>query len=245
MRPRTPSWAPLALAASGILAGGAAQGQTRSSGLQPEAAVLLVSEADGQGQMAVRNSDAQPLLLLTRVYDVTDDGDLQLVPLPPLARVEAQGRQVVRFALTGPGSARPLAVQHYKRVTFEGIPVKLAGRDRAMVQVNLRYDLPVIISPRGLPPEDAPWTRLDWSTDGVHLLLRNPSAYVVRMAPEVLLLPSKRPLGLLSQGFVLPGAEVSMALPEGIEAGAVTGVRLSPATLYGYAAADYDAAIRH
>ncbi|QHI98723.1 fimbria/pilus periplasmic chaperone [Xylophilus rhododendri] len=230
----------LALAACGWAAAAA---QNASSGLVPDAAVLLVSEDGGQAQIGLQNRDPRPLLLYSRIYDV-DEGDraLKLVPLPSVARVEPQARQVVRFVLERP--EQPLVAQHFKRVTFEGIPPRSTARDRSQVQLNIRYDLPVVISPRGLEPDDAPWRRLLLGTEGRELVLRNPSAYVVRLARETLLLPAQRPLELLGRTFILPGEVLHAALPADLDPASLSAVRLFPTTLHGFAAAPYDAAIR-
>lgn len=214
----------------------------QTSGVSPETQVLLLSEAEGQAQIGVKNTDSKPLLLLVRVYDVDNDKVLTVVPLPPVTRMEPGARQIVRFVLEQP--EKPLTVQHYKRVTFEGVPPRAAAAGKSQVQVNLRYDYPVIISPRGLVNEDAPWTLMKWRVEGQQLVGQNTSPYVVRMSREVDLLPAVRRIEAFSRTFVLPGETVMADLPKDIAAESVTGVRLFPATLYGYSAADYDAVVQ-
>jgi len=218
-----------------------APAQTATSGMLPDSPVLQISEADGQAQMGLQNTGSEALLLQTRIYDVTNDSTLKVVPLPPVIRVEAKARQIVRFILERP--AQPMTVQHLRRVTFEGIPVRLARKGEALVQVNTRYDLPVIISPRGLEREDAPWTRLVLALEGRQLVLSNPSAYVVRMSSDVTLLPFRQKVEMLGRSFIMPGDRVSITLPDGIDPAGLTAVRIAPTTLYGFAAPDYDAAI--
>lgn len=221
---------------------GAASAQT-ISGLQPESPVLLVSEADGEAQMGVKNSDASHLLLYTNVYDVDGDTKLQVIPLPPIVRVNAGGRQLVRFVLENAGE--PLKVQHYKRVTFEGIPEISNKTTESRVRVNVRYDLPVIISPKGLKLNETPWDLMVWSVDGNKLVVNNPSPYVVRMSREVDLLPALTRVEIARRTFILPGETLSLDLPVGTVAKSINGVRLFPATLYGYTAPDYDAPLKH
>jgi len=208
------------------------------SGVKPELSVLLISDEDGLAQMALQNSDPEPYLVQTVVYTVDGDKDLVVKPTPVVSRIEAGGRQIVRFALTKP--AKPLVVQHYQRVTFEGIPATAPKDGRSRVRVNVRYDYPIIISPANLPPLDAPWTLLEWRMNAGQLEIYNSSRYVVRMSEEVDLLPAQVRVKLLQRSFVLPGERLSVALPAAATVGLTT-VRVYPATLFGFAAPTYDA----
>lgn len=212
------------------------------SGVQPEVSVLQISDAEGQAQIAVKNGDPVPLLLHTRVYDVQQDPSVQVFPLSPVIRIEAHSRQIVRFVLQK--TAEPLTVQHYKRVSFEGIPSTPPGNTSSNLRVNLRYDLPVIISPKDLPPNDTPWLSMEWSIEGRDLLAHNQGPYVVRMAKEVELLPGKTPITMMQRAAILPGETLRVRLPDDVAIDTLTGVRLSPTSLYGFAAADYDARLK-
>jgi P pilus assembly chaperone PapD len=227
--------------AAGIWFVGSATAQT-VSGLQPESPVLLVSETQGEAQMGVKNSDAENLLLHTNVYDVDGDTKLEVIPLPPIIRVDAGGRQLVRFVLENTGE--PLKVQHYKRVTFEGIPEKSTKTTESRVRVNVRYDLPVIISPKGLVLNETPWDLMVWRVEENKLVVTNPSPYVVRMSRQVDLLPALTRVEIAQRTFILPGETLSLDLPAGTTAKSIHGVRLFPATLYGYTAPDYDAPLK-
>lgn len=212
------------------------------SGVQPEAQVLLISESEGQAQMGVKNTDANPLLLYVKVYEVTDDKDLRVIPVPAVTRVEAAGHQIVRFVLENP--SKPLDVQHFKRVTFEGVPAKIINSDDTGVRVNVRYDLPIIISPKGLKPLDDPWTQMVWKIEGERLTVNNPTRYVVRMAREINLLPALSKAEISKRTFILPGETLGVDLPKGVSPESVKGVRLFPTTLYGSSAPDFDAPIQ-
>lgn len=212
-----------------------------ASGIQPEVQVLLISEAEGQAQMALRSNEAGPLLLYTKVYDAGDAAGFEIIPLPAITRVEAHGRQIVRFIMENTG--QPLQVQHYKRVSFEGIPQKTADSRASTVRVNVKYDLPVIISPRTLAPEESPWKHLVWKWDAGKIRVDNPSPYVVRMSQDIILLPVMKRVPLIRRTFILPGESVTLALPADTSPDAVKEVRLSPTALFGATAPDFDAPI--
>ncbi len=72
--------------------------------------------------MNVKNTDSNPALLYTTVVDLPDDNGVKLDVTQPVVRVEAGQQQQLRFIME---STEPLTVEHYKRVTFEGIPRNL------------------------------------------------------------------------------------------------------------------------
>lgn len=207
-----------------------------ASGMLPETSVVIVNEADGEASMNVKNTDANATLLYTSIQNLPEDKENLLVVTPPVARVEPDETQLVRFILQ---SKEPLKTQRFKRVIFEGIPQQ--SKDGGVkVTMNVRQNLPVIIHPKGLAPNREPWKLLTWSVRNGNLVARNDSAYVVRLAQTVTLLPAKTELDL-GKTYFLPGETISVAVPA---AGAAsTTVRLAPATVYGFSVDSYDAAV--
>ncbi|WP_407351385.1 fimbria/pilus chaperone family protein [Luteimonas sp. R10] len=212
----------------------AASAPARADGMLPETSVVIVNEADGEATITVKNTDDKPALLYTSLENIPEDDENLLLVTPPVARVEAGERQLVRFLLQ---SAAPLETQRLKRVTFEGIPPK-SSDPGLRITMNVRQNLPVIIHPKGLPAEREPWKRLTWSLRGDRLVVNNPSAYVVRLAQTVQLQPSGTTVDI-GRTYLLPGKEYAFALPASADSAAQ--VRLFPATVYGYAVDSYDA----
>ncbi len=206
-----------------------------ASGVLPESSVVILNEADGETTMNVKNTESIPLLLHTSIQNTPEDQDLLVVAVPPVSRVEGQDTQLVRFLLQSPA---PLKVQRLKRVTFEGIPPK--GPDgKARISMTIRQNLPLIVHPAELAKHTAPWTLLHWSVADGKLRVRNDSPYVVRLGQGVQLLPEKTAVDL-GKTYVLPESTVEVSLPKGDGARA-TGVKLSPATIYGYEVDTYEA----
>lgn len=184
-------------------------GFVHASGMVPETSALLINEADGGASLNVKNTDSKAALLYTTVKDVDekDKGSVRLIATQPISRVEGGQTQKVRFVLT---TSAPLTVEHYKRVSFEGIPqAKEAGK--MQITTTVRQTLPVIIHPKGLAVSTEPWTKLEWSVSGKTITVKNPSPYVVRMSPEVTMLPSKIS-GKLSKSWILPGETLRVEL---------------------------------
>ncbi|WP_213937848.1 fimbria/pilus chaperone family protein [Pseudomonas sp. dw_612] len=211
--------------------------EAHAAGMVPQTPVLVVEEGVGEATMNVRNTDTRPALLYTTIENIEQDDEVLLVFTPPIARVDPGEVQQVRFILQ---SAKPLQTEHLKRVIFEGIsPVESASGAR--VNLGVRQNLPVILRPVDLPVEREPWKRLTWSSTGGALQVFNSSPYVVRLAKAIVPLPGVRPVDL-PRTYILPGERLRVdGLPGG--AAPVTGVRIFPATTYGFAVEQYDAAV--
>ena len=207
-------------------------GITVADGMLPETTVVVFYEEQGEATINIKNTDAAPALLHSVVENVPEDLEPLLIVTPPITRVEAGETQLVRFIGT---LQEPLKTQRLKRVTFEGIPQARTGGG-ATIGITLRQNLPLILHPRGLPVHQAPWELLKWRRAGERLTVHNDSAYVVRLAPEMQLLP-QGVLATLPRTYVLPGEALTLKVEGSLEG--VTDVEIQPATIYGFSADSY------
>jgi P pilus assembly chaperone PapD len=209
----------------------------RADGMVPQTSVVIVNEADREASLNVTNSDKRASLLLVTLVDIDEDKEKLLRAEPLVSRVEAGKTQTVRFMLQ---AKTPLKTQRLKRVLIEGIPDRDPTAPGTMrIGIGVRQNLPVIIHPAGLPMKRDPWTLLTWSHAGNKLTVRNDSAYVVRLAQDVRLLPGTGQ-AMLPRAYVLPGETITVDSKNG--AGA-TKVKISPATVYGYVTDAYETAL--
>jgi len=206
-----------------------------ATGMVPETSVVLINEADGEATMNVRNSESTPQLLHTSVNHIEEDQEELVIVTPPVARVEGNDTQVVRFILR---NKTPLKTERLARAIFEGIPPKNPVTGEARVTMTVRQDLPLVIHPKGLPLEREPWKKLRVSVNGDQLVIENPSPYVVRLAQSVVFQPGQE-AAELPRPYVLPETSVTVSLKT--KPAAPTAARLFPATLYGFAVENYDA----
>lgn len=209
-----------------------------ADGMIPETSVVIVDEAKGEASIKVTNSDSGAALLHVTLEHIPEDPVARVFVTPPVSRVEPGQTQLVRFILN---TDQPLVTQRLKRVIFEGIEQNRApaAAGEAVIGVNVRQNLPVILHPKGLAPNREPWLGLQWSLEDGHLRVRNPTAYVVRMAQELQLKPSATALAL-PRTYVLPGDDLRIKLPDTL-ALTDTKVSLQPATVYGFAVDALDA----
>lgn len=203
----------------------------------PETTVVVLYEAQGEATINIKNTDAMPALLHSVVQNVPEDAEPLLIVTPPITRVEAGETQLVRFIST---LKSPLKTQRLKRVSFEGIPQARAAGG-ATIGITLRQNLPLILHPQGLPEHHAPWELLTWRRAGERLTVHNDSAYVVRLASELRLLP-QRAAATLPRTYILPGEALTVRVEGTL--GALTEVEIQPATVYGFSADNYRASIQ-
>ncbi|MGY2398525.1 fimbria/pilus chaperone family protein [Pseudomonas sp. SDO5271_S396] len=207
-----------------------------ADGMRPETTLVMLYEEEGEATLNVQNTDTNPALLHAVVENVPEDPEPLLVVTPPVSRVEPGETQLIRFIGT---LKAPLKTQRLKRVSFEGIPQARAAGG-ATIGITLRQNLPLILHPQGLPRHASPWELLQWKRVGEHLRVHNDSAYVVRLALEVQLLPRMN-LATLPRTYILPG-ETLTAKVEGRLDG-VNEVEIQPATVYGFSVDHYRAPV--
>ncbi|SEE71055.1 P pilus assembly protein, chaperone PapD [Pseudomonas palleroniana] len=211
-------------------------GVATADGMLPETTVVVLYEAQGEATINIKNTDALPALLHSVIENIPEDPEPLLIVTPPITRVEAGETQLVRFIST---LEAPLQAQRLKRVTFEGIPQARAAGG-ATIGITLRQNLPLILHPRDLPVHQTPWELLKWVQAGERLTVHNDSLYVVRLAPEVQLLP-RRSAATLPRTYILPGETLTVRVDGGLEG--LTEVEIQPATVYGFSADSYRALI--
>ncbi|RTO58957.1 fimbrial chaperone protein, partial [Enterobacter cloacae] len=191
-----------------------------------ETSLLVIDEATHSGTINVKNTDSHPSLLYTDVVDLPDDKGLKLVTTQPVVRLEPGQTQQLRFILQ---TSKPLDVEHYKRVTFEGIPPK-SDDNKVKIGINIRQDLPVLIRPAKLAVVTDAWKFLEWTASGTSVTVKNPSKYVVRLAQNVVLQPSGIS-GSLVKTYILPGETMTVSMGKSVSGN--TKVKFFPASRYG------------
>lgn len=178
-----------------------------AEGMVPETSLLIIDEATHSGTINVKNTDSYPSLLYTNVVDLPDDKGLELVVTQPVVRLEPGQTQQLRFILK---NTEALNVEHYKRVTFDGIPPKKDDK-KIKIGINIRQDIPVLIRPASLGVVTDAWKYLKWSSVDSVVKVTNPGKYVVRLAQKVVLQPSGA-TATLSKTYILPGETMTASL---------------------------------
>ncbi|MFK8257848.1 fimbria/pilus chaperone family protein [Erwinia sp. AnSW2-5] len=208
--------------------------------MKPETSMVLIQEEDGGGSINVTNTSDSESLLYVKIYDLPDDKQPQLLVTQPVTRVAAGQVQRVRFVLN---TSAPLTREHMKRVMIEGIPPQ-NGSAKNTIGLNIRQDIPIIIHPKGLPVLADPWKLLEWSVDGGVLNVANPSAYVVRLAQEVTLLPSFKKTKL-EKTYILPGEKIKVSEADAAALKNSSEIQITSLSKYGYLVGDFKLPLSH
>lgn len=198
----------------------------KADGMLPETSLLIIDEANHSGVMNLRNTDTVPLLMYTTITDLPDDTGTKVIVTQPVVRVEPGQNQQIRFILQ---TEQPLTHEHFKRVVFEGIPPKKDGK-QIKISFNIEQNLPVLIRPANLPVVTDAWKYLEWSKTGSQYWVKNPSQYVVRLASNLLLQPSKTS-ATITKNYILPGETLPVAVEKEIRGD--TKVQFFPVSRYG------------
>lgn len=194
--------------------------------LKLQTSVVIVKTDIGENAFPVKNESSSPLMMLTKLEPLPEDPEKLVTITPPVSRIEPDDTQIVSFLLKNTAS---LKTERMARVTFEGIPPK-GEKNGNRISINIAQNIPVIVRPKGLKRDYAPWKHLQWKVTNNTLTVHNPSPYVVRFHPELTLLPSQGTISLPSS-YLLPSKTLSVSLPA---KASVKSVKLTPASLYSY-----------
>lgn len=206
-----------------------------AAGMVPQNSIVIIEESDGEGNIDIKNTDKYPSLLITKIEDLEDDKEELITVYPPVARVEGNETQTVRFLIT---TKTPLKTERLKRVTFEGVPPK-NGELKKEINVTFKQNLPVIIRPAGLAQNLAPWEGLTWEYKNSQFTVTNPSPYVVRfISPNITVLPSGQKF-ILPKTYILPHQSFNLSGVQNTNIKNADKVRFYPATTWGFSTNKY------
>lgn len=143
-----------------------------------------------EASVVVRNGNSNVLVQSWIESNSADDkGELPFAVTPPLAKMQANGQQLLRVLYAGGVNALPQDRESVLWLNVQEIPE--AVQADAALQVAVRQRIKLFFRPAGLGgnPADAP-TELQWSVEraagGSALLLKNPGKFHVSINSIVL-----------------------------------------------------------
>ncbi|WP_145519353.1 fimbria/pilus chaperone family protein [Yersinia bercovieri] len=191
-----------------------------------ESTTVILKEGEGRTSFTIDNTSANPILLVTKLVDL-DGKNLskQILISPPVARIDAGQSQQVNFVLKK-GTA--LDTEVLLKASFEGVE-QVPGNATVM---PIRQEIGFLIQPNAVPQIKTPWQELLISTSGNNLIIKNPSKHVVRLGPQVILVPGNEVVAL-GNPYIMPGATKQFAIKS-----APTSVKVTPLSRYGFVQAE-------
>ncbi|HEY9133486.1 MAG TPA: fimbria/pilus chaperone family protein [Dyella sp.] len=208
-------------------------GSAQANSFRLESNTIVFDEAAGRATLNVKNESTEPLLLVSELKDLPGDNlAARFLVSPPVTRIDPGNTQLIRFRLK---KGQALDREWLLKASFEGVPPRKTGGTR----IAVRQEIGFIVQPKRLRPNAQPWRALYWRREGADLVLHNPGEHVVRLAPQMTLLPSGKTV-TLGQLYVRAGETVRSPLPE--DAGDVTTLRITPFSRQAYALPVFDIA---
>ncbi|OAE71690.1 hypothetical protein A7J71_20590 [Achromobacter insolitus] len=167
-----------------------------------------MNEIEGEASITVKNAGACAALLHVTIEAIPEDKEDALVILTPaITRIEAGETQLIRLV---PRQAPHINSQRLRVINFQELRQRSCPKNGESTASTTRQQLPLIVHPRGLKRHFEPWKLLNWRVEGGRFSVSNDSAYVVRLAQEIVLQPSGKHLSL-PRTYILPGEKISIA----------------------------------
>ncbi|CFQ34932.1 fimbria/pilus chaperone family protein [Yersinia aleksiciae] len=191
-----------------------------------ESTTVMLKEGEGRTSFTIDNTSTHPILLVTKLADL-DGKNLskQILISPPVTRIDAGQSQQVNFVLK---KGTVLDTEVLLKASFEGVE-QVPGNATVM---PIRQEIGFLIQPDAVPQIKTPWQELVFSTSGNQLIIKNPSKHVVRLGPQVIVVPSNEVVAL-GNPYIMPGATKQFAITS-----VPTSVKVRPLSRYGFVQAE-------
>ncbi|HGH0375346.1 TPA: fimbria/pilus chaperone family protein [Yersinia enterocolitica] len=187
-----------------------------------ESTTVILKESEGRASFTIDNTSANPILLVTKLIDIDGkDFSKQILISPPVTRIDAGQSQQVNFVLK---KGAVLDNEVLLKAAFEGVE-QVSGNATVM---PIRQEIGFLIQPSAVPQIKNPWEELVFSASGNNLTIKNPGKHVVRLGPQVVLVPSNEvvPLG---NPYIMPGTSKQFSIKS-----SPTSVKVTPLSRYGF-----------
>lgn len=204
-----------------------------AAGIKPESTVLFLDDTNREATINIQNTDGNAVLLHSTLQTIPEDRDNKLIITPQLARVEAGKKQQVRVVLK---DGVTLTHQTMQRINFVSVPPDDGKKNRARVLIG--QNIPVILSPAGLPKNISPWKEIKAQCSATSIKIDNPDNYIVRLTTQVDLLPDNKKL-TLPKSYILPHEKIDLPMPQGTSCREKI-IRLHPVTRFGILTTPYE-----
>lgn len=196
--------------------------QNAKASFQLESMGVVLEESTGRVNFSIKNTSSEALLLATKVDDLDDkEFSKSVLVSPPIARIDAGQSQQIHFVLK---QGTVLTHEVMLRASFEGIG---QARDNS-ARMPVRQSIGMFIQPKSVAVSKAPWDDINLTFADGFLLLKNTGLHVVRLAPQLTLLPSRKNMSL-NNYFLMSGEAVKVKVEV-----KPTAVEIVPLSRYGF-----------
>lgn len=186
-----------------------------------ESASVIYNEGTARKAFNIKNTSAAPMLMVTKIEDLDgNDFSKNILISPPITRIDPEQSQQINFMLK-----KDVQLDHevLLKVSFEGV----AEKAQNSASMPVRQSIGFLLQPASLPVVKKPWEALTLKKQGGQLWVTNPSKHVVRLAPQMKMIPSGE---IVSFGkfYIMSGETLKLDIKSQPEA-----VTLYPLSRYG------------
>ncbi|WP_176091188.1 fimbria/pilus chaperone family protein [Burkholderia ambifaria] len=187
-----------------------------------ESTTVIFDEREQRVAFNVKNDGESPILLVSKLEDLEADSKIsqRILIAPPIARIDPGQSQQVNYALK---KGTKLGREYLLKASFEGI----AQQGKGSMVMPIRQEIGFIVQPSSVPHTKTPWQSLKLVADGKQLTVSNPSPHVVRLVPELTVMPSGK-VATLDHPYLMPGESHTLDIE-----GSPEQVKITPLSRYG------------
>lgn len=172
--------------------------QVAYASFQLESTGIVLTEREGRISFNIQNTANTPMLLSTKLTDLSDDNlSKQILVAPPITRIDAGQSQQVNFVLK---KGTKLNHEVMLKVSFEGI----GQSPENSAKMAIRQDVGLMIIPNSVPQTKTPWEDITLKVEAGELIISNSGKHVIRMAPQVTVMPENKIIAL-PHYYLMPG----------------------------------------
>lgn len=216
----TTGWSMVRILGGALLVVGLAQPAQAS--FQLESMGVVLEESAGRVNFSIKNTSSEPILLATKVVDLDGKNfSKSILVSPPISRIEAGQSQQVNFVLK---QGTVLEHEVMLKASFEGIGQAIDNSTR----MPIRQSIGMIVQPKSVAVSKTPWDDLQVTYEGDKLVVKNTGLHVIRLAPQLVLLPARKSVPL-DNYYLMSGEEKKVKVE-----GKPTAVEIMPLSRYGF-----------
>jgi fimbrial chaperone protein len=190
-----------------------------------QSTTVVMDERDGRTAFNVTNTGEEPILLLSKLDDLSDQPMAKnILVTPAVTRIDPGQTQIINFSLK---KGANLDHEYLLKASFEGVTQSFDHGTR----MPIRQEIGFIAQPKAIPVDPTPWKELRIEGKGNQITLTNPGKHIVRLGPVVTLQPSGVQLPL-AHAYIMPGQSVNVSHDSAASVGQIS---ITPLSRYGLA----------
>lgn len=199
---------------------------------QLESTGIILNESTGRVSFNIKNLSESPLLMVSKLTDLDGSGFSKYILIsPPVTRINGGESQQINFVLK---QGEPLTHEILLKASFEGVSQNVENS----AKMPIRQEVGFTVQPAAVAQTKTPWEDLKATLEGGTLVLSNPGTHVVRLAPQLILMPENKVVPL--ENYYLMAGEVKRIAVSGSPAD----IKITPLSRYGFKLPDISISVK-